>query len=205
MLNAPRRAPVRGFTIIELVVTLAIGAILTGLAMPALGSWLRNARIRAAAEMIQGGLRTAQSEAVSRSRQTAFLLTPTQVTPGLLTATTIPAPAANGGYWYVVLLTLLADDVPTYVTAGAAGDATQGVSVIGPATACFSSYGRMLTVSSSTLVTCPTAFTAIFGGTGLIYTIGAAADRQLSVTVATGGQVRMCDPKRTPPADADGC
>jgi type IV fimbrial biogenesis protein FimT len=177
--------------------------------MPALGSWLRNARIRAAAEMIQGGLRTAQSEAVSRSRQTAFLLSATQVTPtpGLFTATSIPAPAANGGYWYVVLLTLLADDVPTYVTAGAAGDATQGVGVVGPSTVCFSSYGRMLALSSNALVTCPvaTSFVPIFGGTGLIYTIGAAADRQLSVTVSAGGQVRMCDPKRTPPADADGC
>jgi len=194
-----------GFTLIELAVVLAIAAILAVLAVPNFSRWLRDARVRTAAETLQDGLRTAQAQSVQSGRMTVLSLTASQPLATQFAANAMPAATASGNYWYVATLRLLADDSPALVTAGVAGDATRGVAVSGPATVCFSSYGRLTTVSSDALVTCPAAFNAIYGGTGLIYDLGASTDHRLRVTVASGGQVRLCDPARSAPTDPDGC
>jgi type IV fimbrial biogenesis protein FimT len=68
------RALQRGFTLIELMVTIAIAAILLGVAVPQLGHWAKRSAVVNAAESIQNGLRTAQAEAVRRNVQVEFAL-----------------------------------------------------------------------------------------------------------------------------------
>lgn len=54
----------RGFSVIELLVVVALIGILTMLSMPMYRQWLQNSQLRASAESILAGLQAARSEAV---------------------------------------------------------------------------------------------------------------------------------------------
>ena len=54
---------------------MVVMALLVGLAMPSMSTWIRNSRLRAASDSLQDGLRLAQAEALRRSRQVVFSLT----------------------------------------------------------------------------------------------------------------------------------
>jgi type IV fimbrial biogenesis protein FimT len=58
-----RRAQ-RGFNLIELMVTIAIVALLFTYGMPTFSTWMQNSQLRASAESIMAGLQHARSEAV---------------------------------------------------------------------------------------------------------------------------------------------
>lgn len=64
----------RGFSMIEIVVTIAIMGILMAAAMPSVGDWIRNSRVRNTAESIQNGLQAARMEAVRLNRPVTFFL-----------------------------------------------------------------------------------------------------------------------------------
>jgi len=67
----------RGFSLIELMVALAIFAFLITLAAPMYGEFLANTQIRNAAENTLLGVRQAQAEAVKRNGQVQFVLATT--------------------------------------------------------------------------------------------------------------------------------
>jgi len=54
----------RGFSMIEVVITVAIMGILMAAAMPSIGDWISNTKVRSTAESIQNGLQRARMEAV---------------------------------------------------------------------------------------------------------------------------------------------
>ncbi len=64
----------RGFTIIEAVVAITIAGLLLAAALPSAGAWIRNSRIRTAAESISNGLMQARNEAVRRNQSVSFFL-----------------------------------------------------------------------------------------------------------------------------------
>lgn len=64
----------RGFSLIELMVSVVVMAILASVAVPSFQSWLRNTQIRNAAESITNGLQKARAEAVSRNTKITFVL-----------------------------------------------------------------------------------------------------------------------------------
>jgi type IV fimbrial biogenesis protein FimT len=66
----------RGFTMIELLIAMVIAAILIMLALPTYSEFMRNTRIRNAAESIAGGIRLAQTEAIRRNQNVEFVLNP---------------------------------------------------------------------------------------------------------------------------------
>lgn len=61
---AARTAQVRGFTVVELAVTLAVGAILLALAIPSLSSYVRSTRVVSEANGFVGALNRARAEAL---------------------------------------------------------------------------------------------------------------------------------------------
>lgn len=203
-LTLPRRAA-QGFTLVELVVTFAVLAILTLLAVPSFTDFIRNTQVRSTADAMQNGLRLAQAEAVRRSRLVVFSLTAGQ--PGLDAAA-----AANGPNWSIQAAPVAGiDDAKLqFIQGGAFGDAVAGVTIAGPASICFSAEGRLVAGSTGLAgVDCA----APTEGGSIDYDVSRAAaqlrpgsDRPLRVRVALGGQVRMCDPAKALSAtNPDGC
>ncbi len=180
----------RGFTIIEMVVTIALVAILLRLAIPSFTVWIRNTQMRSVAEALQNGIRNAQSEAVRRNRQVVFSLTNNEPSA---TATA----SDNGRNWFIRTIPALAGEASEFVEGGSFGDTSLGVAIAGVASICFNSQGRMV-ANADPAIDCAAAATA--------YNVTqAGAERQLRVTVAIGGQMRMCDPAKDIATAPDGC
>ena len=71
----PHRAA--GFTLVELMIGIAIAALLVVLAIPSYQVWVADAQIRNAAESIADGMRYAQSQAIARNSTIEFIIDPT--------------------------------------------------------------------------------------------------------------------------------
>jgi len=69
-----RGAAARGVTLLELLIVLAIMAIVAGFMIPMFGGPISTSELRSAARELAAGLRLAQSEAVSQRRQTFLVL-----------------------------------------------------------------------------------------------------------------------------------
>jgi type IV fimbrial biogenesis protein FimT len=63
-----------GFTLLELMITVAIIVIITAIALPSFRSMIKNAQTRNAAEAITNGLQKARAEAVARNANVEFVL-----------------------------------------------------------------------------------------------------------------------------------
>jgi type IV fimbrial biogenesis protein FimT len=66
--------PFYGFTLIEMMVTLAVFAMLIMIGLPSMTTWLQNAQIRTSAETLQMGLQFARAEALRRNVPVRFQL-----------------------------------------------------------------------------------------------------------------------------------
>ncbi len=73
-----------GFTLVELVVTIAILAILVAIALPQFSAMMRNAELRGAARVLTSTLQRARSEAITRKIDVGveFTTTPNATTLG---------------------------------------------------------------------------------------------------------------------------
>ena len=69
-----RHAAARGFTLLEMLVVLAIMALVAALVLPTFGSGVSTSELRSSARQIAAGLRAARSEAVSQRRETFLVL-----------------------------------------------------------------------------------------------------------------------------------
>jgi type IV fimbrial biogenesis protein FimT len=184
------RLPVKGLSLIELMVVLTVIGVMLMLAIPGFGSWSQNSRVRTVAEEVQNGLRLAQSEAVNRNRRVAFVRT--NAAPAR-NAT----PAANGTNWYVQVLPLPSEvgdaifDATSYVQGGAFS-AQSGATVAGQALFCFNSVGRVINDTSTGLGADCVAPTSSADPQDINITL-ASGNREMRVELFLGGRVRMCD------------
>ena len=88
----------RGFTLIELVVSVAIVGVLLAAAAPSFGTWMANSRVRTTAESIQNGLMLAKAEAVRRNARVQVVVTSSAPTVANINVIT---PATGGTGWLV--------------------------------------------------------------------------------------------------------
>tara|TARA_R110001583_G_scaffold184037_2_gene343058 strand:+ start:45346 stop:45837 length:492 start_codon:yes stop_codon:yes gene_type:complete len=75
LLRRHRRA--KGFSLIELMVTLAVLAILIGVGVPSFQGMIANSRIAAASNDVVSGMYAAKSEAIKRNDSIRFCINPT--------------------------------------------------------------------------------------------------------------------------------
>ena len=76
MRNARRRPAAHGFTLIELIVTISVAAILTAIAIPAFDSFVKNDRDSAQVNSLSYSMNYARSEAVKRDLATGVSVCP---------------------------------------------------------------------------------------------------------------------------------
>lgn len=195
MLNRNRA----GFSVIELMVTVSVIAILTALAVPNFTTWIRNSRVRTVADALQSGVRLAQAEAQRRTHVTAFFRTRSK------DCTTASTASADGLYWQVrtVPSALVTNDVAEAVQCGVLTDVSTGVSLNSSATVlCFGGDGRQASVTN------PAAIGADCTAAAATYDVALSAandeNRPLRVTVSLAGAIRLCDPRKDSSAP-DGC
>ncbi len=192
----------RGFNMIELMVGLALLALVMFVAIPSLTTWMRGNQVRAATESIQGAVQSARAEAVRRNANVEVVLTSLEG-------------GGTGVDWRVRCVAANASATCPGPGQGADG---QGVTYIEQGLSADSSPRAVVSVV-------PAATTAItFNGIGRVTPlpagniqidvahdgaacISAGGDvRCLRLIIAPGGQSRMCDPSLpAPPANSRGC
>lgn len=196
-----------GFTLLEVIVSLGIFAILVALGVPAMGTWIKNSKVREVTDALQNGLREAQSESLRRSRQVVFSMT------NSATPQAYPLPAAvNGSSWAIYALPSMVGELPTFIDSGVLSSASANVAINsnGVAAICFNSLGRLVANALPTVTAVTGGATCgIPAGVPPVQTFNVTltgADRPLEVQVALGGQVHMCDPALAlSAANPEGC
>jgi type IV fimbrial biogenesis protein FimT len=171
------RIPIRlhGFTIIEMMVAIAIISILLAASVSGLRNWMSSAQIRNAADSIQSGLQLARSEAVRRNAYTQFILT-------------------DGNNWRVIQINPPTSGIACgevsqiQVSAGNEGSASAGLTVspAGATTITFTPLGWTLSDRCGTLISQIDIAT--------IPTVSGLIGRALRVAITASGGIRMCDP-----------
>jgi type IV fimbrial biogenesis protein FimT len=189
----------RGFTMIELLVTISVIALLVTLSIPSFRTWVNNQQTRAAAETIQNALRLAQSTSLHQSRSVTLCLTDATPSSSLVSAGNTNC-VTSGKNWFVQMRSLFTGEAPAgadqsalYVRGGTLGNVSSNVTITLHGAAgtglTFNSLGRLTGEAGSVYYT----FENDYG------------DHALAVTVDVGGQVRMCDLSHTSLNLPDAC
>lgn len=183
MLTLARRAR-RGFSLIEVMVTISLLALLLGLAGPSFASWVRGAQVRTAADALQSGLRMAQAEAVRRSRQVVFFRTESKECSAASTS------SATGNHWVIRTVPLLVGEAVEQVQCGVLTDSTDAVLITGTELVCFNSAGRQTANANPGVGGSDCELDAT--GVSRFEVSAPGSERSMRVNVALSGQVRMC-------------
>jgi type IV fimbrial biogenesis protein FimT len=185
----------RGFTLLELLITVAVLGIVLMVGLPSLATWIQNTQIRTSAEGMQAGLQLARAEALRRNTTVRFQLV-NSVASGCALSTT-------GTNWVVSLADATGScDAAASDTAapqiiqkrsGAEGSPNAVVTATGGNSIWFNGLGRVIQPPTAPAAISQINITNNNGGACKTPT-GNEPMRCLRLTVSSGGQVRMCDP-----------
>ena len=171
----------RGFTLIEIGISLMIVGILLALGLPSFVTWISNTQIRSGAEGMLNGIQLARGEAVRRNLNTQFVLTEAGATPPT-TGWNVQVVNSAGVVTEVVQSRSKNEGSPNAQIVLTPGSATMLT---------FNGLGRV--VANADLSAPITQIDVINPGGGTCEVDGGSM-RCLQIRVGTGG-VRMCDPK----------
>lgn len=180
MLIAKKR--LRGATLLELMIGIAILGILLIAAAPSFSAWITNTKIRTAAESIQNGLQIARNEAMRRNTNVAFRLD-------------------SGSSWSIFVVST----AEKLQTRAKEDGSTSNVTVIavpaGSTTVTYTALGR---IAPANLAAPVTPFTRLNIDVP-ISILSAADSKDLAITASSGGQIKMCDPNVSTASDPRKC
>ena len=199
---------VAGFSLIELMVTMAVMALLMMAVSPSVTEWVINLRIRNETEALQAGLQTARNEAVRRNQRMGFWMIGSPNPAVLGSDCTV---SDTGGSWVVSVTTPAGSCgsapsttvAPKLVSSHALGDGASSAVVV-------NGYTDTTKATAASSVTFDGFGRVVSGGSpiGAIYVKSASnsgAYRSLQIIVSPAGAVRMCDPAVTAANDPRLC
>jgi type IV fimbrial biogenesis protein FimT len=193
MLTPPARE--RGFSIVEILITLGIIALVIGLASPSVMLWIQNLQLRNAADSVLGGLQMARLEALKRNTTIAFEFQD-----------------QNSVAWHVCVFDVAnaackAGDIAS-AAGSSSGNARVGVEttysdyalalgpgVNVPSLVAFDPFGRVSPNSPVNIARIDVRNP----------TLSSSDERRLSIRVEAAGEVHMCDPKLSKATNPQGC
>lgn len=194
----------RGVTLVELIVTISVLALLLLAVLPSVGTWMANTQIRNVANSIRDGLLRARSEAVRRNQPVRFSLVELSDSAVMDNSCAL---SAAGVSWVVSLddpsdecaAAPSDEDTPRIVDKRAGGVGGKNVSVHATTgagddadTVIFNGFGRVAGANAIGIVD--------------VDHVSPGADyRALRIVVGSGGTVRMCDPKVVDAGDPRRC
>ena len=191
------RARQGAFTLVEVLVAIAIVALVLAFAGPSAKTWIQNTQLRNAAEAILGGVQQARIEALKRNTTVAFELTDPSSTAFQVCfydqgiqdcSTTQPAIATRGASEGSpnagVGIDFTASNPATALAAGANL----------PALVAFDPFGRVSTVSPLNIARIDVR-----------NPVAGSGERRMEIFIAPGGQIRMCDPLLSQATNPQGC
>jgi len=190
----------RGFTLIELMVAITVMALILFAALPSIGTWLDETRVRNVADSIQNGLQTARGEAIRRNQNMSFWLV-TMADPGTLSDDCTLS--STSGSWVVSINSPL-------INCGKAPSTTVSPMIV---TGRAVGGGRQVTVSALQPDNATAANSITFDGFGRVANAGpigivkvsATGTRELHVEISGAGAVRLCDHAVTDANDPRKC
>jgi len=191
--------PAHGFSLVELVIGLAILSLLLVLGLPAFTTYIQNAKLRSAAEAFLAGVQSARGEAVRRNAQVQIILTNDDAN---VTSRNTGNLSPTGQNWIVRALdptTGLYDFVEAKAMSEGSGQASAPTVQIdggGTSSVTFNGFGTTTLGAAATI-----AFSNPAGGA----CAPAGPMRCLNVVISVGGQARMCDPAVTAAGDTRKC
>jgi type IV fimbrial biogenesis protein FimT len=199
MLSTKRRS---GFTLVELLISIVLLALLLAIGGPSFSQWLHNVRLRNMSEAIQNGIHLARAEAVRRNAQVRFQLVNTLDNGCALTTAgpnwIVSMDSAAGACGSTNMADAAAAVAPRVIQSRSASDGSASVVVAADqSTIVFNGLGRVTNV--------PSASIDITNPSGGACAASSGPMRCLRVTVSAGGQVRMCDPRFVSATNSEGC
>jgi len=202
VLNA--RPSQAGVSLIELMIGLAIMALLIMIGLPNMATWLSNSQIRTAGETMLAGLTLARTEAVRRNQIVRFQMV-SNLTSGCVIST-------SGADWVVSLddATGACDAAPSDVAvprivqkrSGSEGTQRAVVAAATAGTLHFNGLGRVTSPGGAANMT-QVAISNPVGGT--CEHVDGGNMRCLRINISVGGDARMCDPAVTDATDPRIC
>lgn len=197
------RSRQRGFSMIEIAITMALAAILLFTVAPSVSSMIANSRVRSSAESVQQGLQRARNEALRRNQDVSLWFVTTNASGNLDNSCAL---SATANAWVVSI------NDPSGACAASSSD------TVAPMVVEKSNSGA---VNDNVVVTAwqsggGTASTNVtFDGFGRVTSATAVARinvnpasagfRSLRIQLSRGGSLRLCEPAVTDTSDPRIC
>jgi type IV fimbrial biogenesis protein FimT len=178
LLNTPLSRNTSGFSLIELMIGIAIFGITMTYGISSFRVWTQNTQIRTAAESIQNGLQRARSEAVKNNANVFFRLD------------------ANSG-WTVASGVAPAPTIDSRLGTEGSANVTRTVVPANATTVTYNNWGSLApNADGSASLTTINLDSAV---------LTAADSRNLRITIGAMGNVKMCDPDPSRNGSVGGC